>query len=68
MPVNAHDRQRKATVLAAVIAIATWLVPMLRPIVLPLLYLNTHLHELCPSGGAVENRGASALHLGECRR
>jgi len=43
-----------------VVSLAIWLVPLFRPILTPLIYFNTHIHELChalmgiATGGFVE--------------
>ncbi|MEO7453256.1 MAG: M50 family metallopeptidase, partial [Fimbriimonadales bacterium] len=29
------------------VSLALWLVPLFRPILTPLIYFNTHIHELC---------------------
>lgn len=39
-------RDQKSLILAALVAFLLWAVPLLRPIGLPLIYLNTHIHEL----------------------
>ncbi len=39
------------------IALFFWITPMLRPALLPLVYLNTHLHELCHAIAAVASGG-----------
>jgi hypothetical protein len=54
---NSLEQQRKTTVLAAVIAVALWLVPTFRPALLPLLYLNTHIHEFCHAMAALVSGG-----------
>ena len=55
-------RRDQWTLLGASMASVTlWAIPFLRPFALPLIYLNTHIHELChavttiATGGAVEN-------------
>ena len=55
-------RRDQWTLLGASLAsVALWATPLLRPFALPLIYLNTHIHELChavttiATGGAVEN-------------
>lgn len=40
-------RDQKTLIAAALTAFALWAVPLLRPFGLPLIYLNTHIHELC---------------------
>ena len=56
----AQERQRKYLIIASVISLAIWLVPLFRPILTPLIYFNTHIHELChalvgiATGGSVE--------------
>ncbi|MCW5947236.1 MAG: M50 family metallopeptidase [Fimbriimonadales bacterium] len=52
------DRGEKNLLLATGgIALLIWLTPMLRPALLPLVYLNTHLHELCHGIAAVATGG-----------
>jgi len=52
-------RDRKLLLGAATLALATWLVPFLKPIGLPLLYLNTHFHELFHALVAVGTGGVA---------
>lgn len=53
-------RDQTTLLLASVASLAVAIVPILRPIALPLVYLNTHIHELChalvaiATGGQVE--------------
>ncbi|MBV6459876.1 MAG: hypothetical protein HONBIEJF_03031 [Fimbriimonadaceae bacterium] len=54
-------RDRKLLIGAASLALATWLVPYLKPIGLPLLYLNTHIHELFHALTAVGTGGSADL-------
>lgn len=48
---------RKILIFATFLALATWIVPILRPIGLPLVYLNTHFHELFHAFAALMTGG-----------
>ncbi len=53
-------KDQSILLIAGVLSLAIWLLPLLRPILLPLQYYNTHVHELAHAlatvltGGAVE--------------
>ncbi|MCH8978058.1 MAG: M50 family metallopeptidase [Armatimonadetes bacterium] len=47
---------------ASVASLAVWAVPFLRPVLLPLIYYNTHIHELCHALAAVVT-GGSVEHI-----
>lgn len=69
-------KDQRLLVWASVASIAVWAVPFLRWVLLPLIYYNTHIHELCHAlaavvtGGAVEhikvfaNGGGETLTVG----
>ncbi len=47
MPKDRFKPHQIALLFAGLASAAAWAVPLLRSLMLPLLYLNTHLHELC---------------------
>jgi hypothetical protein len=51
-------RDQKTLLIASVLSFALWAVPFLRPVALPLLYLNTHVHELCHALTAMATGGS----------
>lgn len=51
-------RDQKTLLLAAAATVAVWVVPLLRWIGLPLIYLNTHIHELCHAVTAIATGGS----------
>lgn len=53
-------RDQKTLLFAAVASFALWAVPLLRPFALPLVYLNTHIHELCHALMAHATGGAAS--------
>ncbi|MBS1724908.1 MAG: M50 family metallopeptidase [Armatimonadetes bacterium] len=54
-------RDQTTLIYASIAALALWVVPVVRILALPLIYLNTHVHELChavtglATGGQVEH-------------
>lgn len=51
-------RRDQSTLLAVSVAsVALWIIPWLRPFMLPLIYLNTHVHELCHAVTALATGG-----------
>ncbi|MCW5939929.1 MAG: M50 family metallopeptidase [Fimbriimonadaceae bacterium] len=50
-------KDQRALLLAATLAAALWTVPELRIFVLPLVYYNTHVHELCHALAAIATGG-----------
>lgn len=54
-------RQQQAIKIAALVSVALWVVPGAAYLMLPLIYLNVHIHELChaliaiATGGAVQH-------------
>lgn len=52
-----NDRRRRALVWTSVVAVLMWLTPFTAPLLLPLTYLNTHLHELGHAFAAILTGG-----------
>lgn len=50
-------RDQKTLLAAAVLSLVLWAIPVLRLVALPLVYLNTHLHELCHALTALATGG-----------
>lgn len=51
-------RRDQSTLLAATaVSVAVWVIPIVRPLMLPLIYLNTHIHELCHAVTALVTGG-----------
>ncbi len=50
-------RDQGLFLLASTVAMVVWFVPALHYLALPLIYLNTHLHELCHAAAAVATGG-----------
>lgn len=50
-------RDQKTLLAAAVLSLVLWAVPGLRMVALPLIYLNTHIHELCHAVVALATGG-----------
>ncbi len=61
MPTKPYKPHQSSLMLAALAAAAAWFVPLLRIVMLPLQYLNTHLHEMshaimaAATGGDIQN-------------
>lgn len=45
----------------SIVAFAIWVIPVTRPLGLPLLFLNTHVHELCHAIAALATSGQVAF-------
>lgn len=52
-------RDQSLLVAASVVAFVLWVFPLGRMLILPLVYLNTHLHELCHALAAVFTGGSA---------
>lgn len=50
-------RDQKLLITAAVLTVGLWVVPFLRPLILPLVYFNTHIHELAHALAALATGG-----------
>ncbi len=50
-------RDQKLLIWASVASLAVWAVPFMRPLLLPLIFFNTHVHELCHALAAVVTGG-----------
>lgn len=48
---------QKLLIFAAVLSVGVWVVPFLRPLILPLIYFNTHIHELGHALAAIATGG-----------
>ena len=55
-------KDQKLLLLIAAASVAVWFVPALNWLVMPLTYLNTHLHEFCHAVAA-ELTGGQAMHI-----
>jgi hypothetical protein len=54
-------KDQKLLIFASVAALLLWALPFTRPLALPVVYLNTHLHELCHALAAVATGGTAHL-------
>ena len=52
-------KDQRLLIWASVASLAVWAVPFLRPVLLPLIYFNTHIHELCHALAAVVTGGSA---------
>ena len=52
------NTQQKRLILLGILSLALWVVAETRPILYPLIYLNTHIHELCHALSAWATGGA----------
>jgi hypothetical protein len=55
-------RQQQAIKIAALVSVALWVIPGAAYLMLPLIYLNVHIHELCHALAAVLT-GGSVQHI-----
>ncbi|MCH8979868.1 MAG: M50 family metallopeptidase, partial [Armatimonadetes bacterium] len=51
-------KDQRLLIWASVASLAVWAVPYLRPVLLPLIFYNTHIHELCHALAAVVTGGS----------
>lgn len=50
-------KDQKLLIVASVAALMLWVLPQTRPLALPVIYLNTHLHEMCHALAALLTGG-----------
>ncbi|MCB0826560.1 MAG: M50 family metallopeptidase [Armatimonadetes bacterium] len=52
-------KDQKLLLFASLASLAIWMVPFLRPFLLPLIYFNTHVHEICHALTAFATGGSA---------